>query len=153
MKNFRLPRKTKKRLMKGFWLYPEDEEENSTMAFPWRSKEDYMALKRGLLRDLFNQKNSKIKRKETKEKLDREVIVTDEQLRNYIDALIKEDLRIHSYNILLQARSNPDSIRVYYNFVNAYQLYQNGDESMGNICCMAIDLAKDLIRKKRTKKQ
>ncbi len=48
MKQFRLPRKTKKRLKKTFWLFPPDEKGNSLMASPAESFEDYSALKQGV---------------------------------------------------------------------------------------------------------
>jgi len=52
MKQFRLPRKIKKSLKKGLWLYPPDEEGNSLMASPARYQEDFMAVKMGIARKL-----------------------------------------------------------------------------------------------------
>ena len=45
--NFRLPRKVKKKLKKGFWLYLPDEVGSSLQANPTKSQEDYTALKQG----------------------------------------------------------------------------------------------------------
>lgn len=60
-------------------------------------------------------------------------------------------MRTSSYNILIAAKNNPKAIIAYYNFLNAYQLIEKGDDSYGNICCMAIDFAGDLLKKKRKK--
>lgn len=38
---FRLPRKVKKKLKKGFWLYLPEEEGSSLQANPTKSQEDY----------------------------------------------------------------------------------------------------------------
>lgn len=148
MLKFRLPRKTKKKLKKGLWLYPADEKGNSLMAFPWNSQKDYSAYKKEIVRNSFDHQRTKSNRKEFNEKLDKEIIVSDEQLKNYINNIIREDLRNETYNILTRARKNSNSILAFYNFVNAYHLLEAGDESMGNICCMSIDLAKKLLKNK-----
>jgi len=49
MKKFRLPRKTKKKLKKDFFLYPKSEEDTYLVAWPYKDEEDYMAYKKGLL--------------------------------------------------------------------------------------------------------
>ena len=49
MKKFRLPRKTKKKLKKDFFLYPKSEEDTYSVAWPYKDEEDYMAYKKGLL--------------------------------------------------------------------------------------------------------
>lgn len=152
MNRFRLPRKIKKSLKGTLWLYPADEKGNSLMASPARSQEDYTALREGIVRDIIDPKNAKARRKEFKNKLDRETIVSDENLRSYVEGIIREDLRNSSYNTLLNAKNNPKAIIAYYNFVNAYHLYEKGDESMGNLCCLSIDSAKALL-KTRKKKQ
>jgi len=66
-------------LKKGMWLYPPDENGNSLMARPATSEEDYRAFKKGILRNLF-ERRSKADRKEFRQKLDAEVIVSDEIL-------------------------------------------------------------------------
>lgn len=151
MKQFRLPRKIKKSLKKGLWLYPPDEKGNSLMAHPAESREDYMAVKEGILRNLFDLKESKSRRKELLDRLDKEIIVPDEELRNYVNEIIREDLRNSSYQTLTEAKNNPKAIVAYYNFVNAYYLYEQGDDSFGNICCLAIDRAKELLKGKKKK--
>lgn len=52
MKKFKLPRKLKKRLKRGPWLYPADEKGSSLMAWPYKYEKDYLAFKRGELRKL-----------------------------------------------------------------------------------------------------
>lgn len=147
MKGFRLPRKVKKSLKGNLWLYPADEKGNSLMASPARSQEDYTALKNGTVRNLIDSKGAKARRKASREKLDKETFVSDEELKNYVDDIIREDLRTSSYNTLLAAKNSPKAINAYYNFVNAYQLYEKGQDSYGNTCCMAIDRAKELLKK------
>ena len=149
MKQFRLPRKIKKSLKKGFWLYPPDEKRNSLMISPAKSQEDFMAVKKGIARDLFDLKESKSRRKKLQEQLDKEVIVPDEELKDYVREIIRKDLRNSSYNKLIEAKNNPKAIVAYYNFVNAYHLYKQGDDSFGNICCLAVDKAKELLNNKK----
>jgi hypothetical protein len=149
IKRFRLPRKIKRSLKKDLWLYPADEKGNSLMASPTRRQEDYMALKLGLVRNLIDPKNARKRRKEFAEKMDRETIIPDEELKRYVDDIIREDLRTSSYHTLIAAKNNPKAISAYYNFVNAYQLYASGNESFGNICCASLDKAKELLRKRK----
>lgn len=153
MKRFRLPRKIKKSLKENLWLYPADEKGNSLMAHPTSSQEDYTAIKQGIVRNIFNPKNAKVRRKELRDKIDAEIMVSDEKLRTYVDNIIRKDLRKSSYNILIQAKNNPKAIIAYYNFINAYHLFEKGDDSFGNICCLSIDRAEKLLRTKKTKKK
>lgn len=129
------------------WLYPPDENGNSLMARPATSEEDYRALKKGILRNLF-ERRSKAGRKEFRQKLDAEVIVSDEILQSYVDYIIRKDLRQSSYDLLKRAKNSKKAVIAYYNFVNAYRLLESGEESYGNICCMAIDRANELLRSK-----
>ena len=123
------------------------------MAHPVTSQEDYTAMKHGIVRNIFDRKNAKSEKKKFRDEIDREIIVSDENLRNYIDDIIREDLRTSSYNTLIAAKNSPKAIIAYYNFVNAYHLLQKGDDSLGNICCLSIDRAKALLRtNKRNKK-
>ncbi|WP_375580690.1 hypothetical protein ABWH96_06640 [Marivirga tractuosa] len=149
MKKFRLPRKTKKALKGNLWLYPGDEKGNSLMAHPTKYQKDYTALKKGDVRNIIDPKNSRSRRKTFREKLDKENIVSDQELRSYVDDIIREDLRNSSYNTLIEAKHHPDAVKAYYNFVNAYQLYADGKDSYGNICCMAIDRAKELMKERK----
>ena len=148
MTKFRLPRKTKKAFSKDIWLYPADEKGNSLVAWPHRSQEDYDALKQRRLRGLID-RNDKAGRKERMKELDKEIIIADEVLKRYVDDLIREDVRASSYRTLLAAKNNPKAVTAYYNFVNAYQLFEKSNSSYGNICCMAIDKAKELLKESR----
>lgn len=150
-KRFRLPRKVKKHLKGNFWLYPADERGNSLMAFPARYQKDYSAMKKGILRNLMDRKNAKAKRKAYREKMDKENIVTDEELKIYVDDIFREDIRTSAYNKLIAAQNDPNAIIAYYNFVNAYQLYKAGNDSYGNICCLALDRAEELLKKGKRK--
>lgn len=153
MKKFRLPRKTKKALKGNLWLYPADEKGNSLMAHPTKYQKDYSALKQGVVRNLIDPKNSRARRKAFREKLDKENYVTDEELKSYVDDIIREDLRNSSYNTLIKAKNNPKAVKAYFNFVNAYQIFSAGKDSYGNICCLAIDSAKELLKETKKKKK
>lgn len=135
------------------WLYPPDEKGNSLMAHPTRSQEDFTALRTGIVRQFPDLKNAKTKRKEFREKLDKEVFVTDEILKAYINNIIRKDLRFSSFNILIEAKKDAQALMAYFNFINAYQLYEKGEDSYGNICCMAIDRAKKLLKIRRVKRK
>jgi len=151
MKRFRLPRKIKKSLQRNLWLYPADEKGNSLMAIPTKYQDDYTALKKQIVRNLIDPKNAKARRKAFREKLDKETFVSDEKLKRYVDHIFREDLRTSSYNTLISAKNNPKAIIAYYNFVNAYQLYERGDDSYGNICCLSLDKADELLKKRKNK--
>lgn len=146
MKKFRLPRKTKKRLRKGLWLYPPDEKGGSLMASPYRSQKDYDAYKRGELRNLGSRHNSRKRQLEFRSKIDKEITVTDDVLRNYVDDLMAKEFRNWAFNILVKAKNHPKAKSAYYNFVNAYLLHKK-DGSFGNVACMAVDRAEELLRK------
>lgn len=122
MKKFRLPRKTKKRLKRGLWLYPLDEKGNSLMARPSRSQEDYDAYKRGELRNLGSLYNSRKRQLEFRSKIDPEITVTDVVLKTYVDDLIAKEYRKWAFQILVKAKNHSKAKKAYYNFVNAYLL-------------------------------
>ncbi len=146
MKKFKLPRKLKKHLKKCLWLYPPDEKDNSLMAWPSKYKEDYLSYKRGELRKLGIR--NKAERKEYRKKMDKEIEVSDETLKRYVDDIMAKQYRQSSYDVLIKAKNSKRSITAYYNFINAYQLNENGEGSYGNTCCLAIDWAKELLKKK-----
>ena len=152
MKKFRLPRKVKTKLKGEIWLYPSDEKGNSMMASPDKLQEDYTAIKQGIVTGISDEKNSRAKRKEEQKKLDREIFVSDEELRVYVDEIFAKEYRNSSYNTLLQAKVNPKAIVAYFNFVNAYNLYKAGEESKGTICCLAVDWAHDVLKNRKRKK-
>lgn len=54
MSKFRLPRKTKKKIRKGFYLYPKDERDFYIVAFPRKDQEDYNAFKKGILSNMLD---------------------------------------------------------------------------------------------------
>lgn len=147
MDKFRLPRKTKKALKKTMWLYPPDEKGNSLMATPAKSQKDYTAVKKGIVRKFPD--STKAKRKQFIDELDNEIFVDDQVLKAYVNDIIREDLRNSSYNTLIEARNNPKAIKAYFNFINAYQLFEKGKDSYGNICCLAIDSAKQFLKPKK----
>lgn len=121
MKQFRLPRKIKKSLRGNLWLYPADEKGNSLMECPGRSAKDYKALRDGVVKNSFSRKDSEERQREHQDKLDKEVLVSDEELKRYVNTIFHKDFRSSSYHILLEAKNHPRAIAAYYNFVNAYQ--------------------------------
>lgn len=151
MNKFRLPRKIKKKLS-GMFLYPADEDGSSLSANPTENQEDYTALKRGIVRDFFDRRNAKAKRKEFSEKIDAVTEMTDEDLKSAVDDVFRKDIRDYALDILVKAKNSPIAISAYHNFVNAYLLLQEGQNSYGNICCLALDRAKELLKNKMKKK-
>ena len=118
------------------------------MAWPYRSQEDYDAYKKGVLRKIGSTAKE---RKTFKQALDKEVSVTDETLKSSVDAIFREDLRKKAFHTFKLAKTDTKAVVAYYNFVNAYELYASGEESYGNICCMALDLADEKLRPVRRK--
>lgn len=121
------------------------------MASLTRSQKDYSALKKGVVRNIIDPTNARAKRKAYREKMNKENVVSDEKLLLCINDIFREDIRRSAYNTLIAAKNNPIAVIAYYHFVNAYQLYEAGEDSYGNICCMALDRAKELIKKGKRK--
>jgi hypothetical protein len=144
---FKLPRRKKKLLKKGFWLYLPDENGDSLSAKPSKYEEDYIALKEGRLRNLFD--INKKRQKEFIHKLDRQISVSDVTLLSYVYEIFAEEFRSSSYEILIRAKNNERLVKAYYNFINAFEEYKKGNDSYGNICGMSVDLAKDLLKPKK----
>lgn len=147
MSKFRLPRKEKKSLKGKFLFYPKDKKGNSLMAQPRRLQEDYDAYKNGKLCDIFEDTESRKRRNLRNEKLDTEIFISDDKLKEYVYDIFREDLRATAYRTFLRAKTYPSAIEAYYNFVNAYHLYQKDEYSNGNICCLALERAEILVRK------
>lgn len=151
MKKFRLPRKTKKKL-KGIWLYPKDEIGNSLMAFPKRNQKDYTALKKAIVRNIIDKKNSRKKSKEFHKKINSEIYITNSLLKIYIEECFRKDVRAKAYQLFIRAKNNKKAVLSYFNFINAHKLSKE-DVSYGNIAAMSFDLAEKLLKKKYKKKR
>jgi len=54
MTRFRLPRKIKKKVRKGFYFYPKDERDCCLVAWPRKDQEDYNAFKKGILTNILD---------------------------------------------------------------------------------------------------
>lgn len=152
MYKFKLPRLEKKKLRKQMWFYPADEKGNSLMALPHKYKADYDAMNQGIVQNIFDRKTPEEKEKQIKEneELNNEIYVSDEELRQYVDDIFAKAYRNSSYNILLEAKSHSKAKIGYFNFVNSYQKNLKED-SFGNICCLAVDYAKQLLKTPRSK--
>jgi hypothetical protein len=72
-------------------------------------------------------------------------------LYSYVKEIFSTQYRNSSYETLIRAKHSTNAVVAYYNFLNAYNLYENGNDSYGNICCMAIDFANDLLKSKKRK--
>lgn len=152
MDTFKLPRLEKKKLRKQIWFYPADENGNSLVAFPHKYKKDYDAMKKGIVQDIFARRTPEEKenrRREHKE-LNNEIYVSDDELRQYVDDIFAKEYRNFSYNILLEAKNHSKAKIGYFNFVNSYNKYLT-ENSFGNVCCMAVDYAKQLLKTPRSK--
>ncbi|WP_373056718.1 hypothetical protein [Zunongwangia sp. H14] len=146
MARFRIPRKLKKELKKGFWFYAPDENGSSLYASPARDIDDFKAYKKGMLSNLIDKHGSRQRLLEFRRKINKVTFVPDQELKRYVDDIMRKDLRNASYQILLEAKKHPRAVIAYYQFINSYQLVEQGEDSYGNICCMAIDRAKELLR-------
>ena len=120
------------------------------MAFPARNQQDYDAVKKKIVSDLFEDETEKAERKQHNLILNNPILVSDEELRLMVDEIFARKYRTSSYSTLVAAKNNPKAIVAYYNFVNAYNL-SKPDDSFANICCLAVDSAKSLLRKYRVK--
>lgn len=132
MKNFRLPRKTKKKLGKKFFLYPPDAQGNRQMAFPKRSQKYYDAVKSGLAKNLFlyTKAERKARHEEFKEKYLKPVSVSEEKLKKMVNKVFAEEFRYKAYMMLLRAQKHPVAFEQYYIFVNAFNLNEHNTAAM-----------------------
>jgi hypothetical protein len=153
MKQFRLPRKEKKSLKRGFWLYPADEKGNSLMALPNRIQEDYEAMQIGVLRNLLDPKRLKEGAKKQAAKINPAIFIPDDLLKEYIIDIFRKDLRSGALRTFLRAKNSETAVKAYFNFVNAYNLYKEGNDAYSNICCMALDRAEALLRKENSSRR
>jgi len=148
-KKFRIPRKLKKKIKTGLYLYPPDMNGNSVMGFPKKNQSDYTAYKQGILKDRFKRTKSQIKQHsiEWSEKYDKVVEVTDEELLEAVNDVFAKEYRESFYNILLRSKRHNVAIIDYYNFIN---LYKDGKYSS---CCLVLDSAKDNLRRSKPRKR
>lgn len=120
------------------------------MAQPTKVQEDYNAWKSGVLRNFLDRKKSSESSKKMFEILNAEVSITGKELKEYIDDIFGEDIRSMAYRTFTRAKESKSAIKSYYQFINAYQMYKEGDDSYGNICCLTLDSAEELLRKENT---
>lgn len=149
-KQFRLPRKIKKYFKRKWLLYPTDEKGNSLMAQPTRRQADYDAFKQGVLRDMIDRKAAKERNEAMFEKLNTEIYVSDELLNEYVNEIFREEIRVFAFRIFCRAKNSQTAQKSYFNFINAFQLMKDGNDSYGNICCLALDSAEEKLRKENT---
>ena len=142
---FRLPRKIKKKLRKEHLFYPPEEDGSRLVANPVESQKEYDLYKKGFFENPFI-----ITKKQTKayrEKLFSPIDMMESELIVAISYIFSEKYRVSSLITLLKASRHNEAKKYYYAFINAYNLTING-ESYGNTCCMAVDSAKEKMKKK-----
>ena len=148
MKKFRISRKEKKKLKRGFFLYPPDEKGNSTMGFPKRNQEDYTAYKQGVLVDRF--KTTKAERKRRSIEFDKTyrvpIEISDKELLKAVNEVFAKEYREKAYKIFKRAKTHQVAIEDYHIFVNAYNLDKT------NLCCLSMDSAEDNLMRSKPKK-
>lgn len=141
MKKFRIPRKLKKSLKHGFWLYPADENGNYLQAYPDENEADFNAYKSRIIDSLKERIDKKDK---TIENFKKEIHIPDTQLKEYIDKLCAPRYRASSYEILIEAKNHNNTITYYYEFINTYRASKK-EEYGCNICCLIIDTARTRV--------
>lgn len=147
-KKFRLPRKIKKKIKRGLFLYPADKSGGSLMGDPKRCQEDYDAYKQGILKNHF--KKTKAQQKVDSIAWDKKyrtpAEITDEELLKAVNEVFAQEYREKAYKVLSRAKKHPVAIDDYHIFVNAY------NQGEHNVCCMTLDSAEnDLMRSKPRK--
>ncbi len=108
----KLPRLEKKKLRKTLWCYPADEKGNSLVAFPYKYKADYEAMKTGIVKNVMDMdldENPKLI--EAKKSLDKEIYITNLELKSYVDDIFAEKYRNESYQRRSAAKSGLDLTR------------------------------------------
>jgi metal-dependent HD superfamily phosphatase/phosphodiesterase len=79
-----------------------------------------------------------------KEKLKPEVYMTNDELEQAIFNLYESQYIKDVYETLIEIKKK--DIKYYFEFVNAYNLYKDGDNSYGNICFMIVEAAKENLK-------
>lgn len=145
MKNFRLPRKIKKKLTNKWFSFPKFKDGSSQMAFPCRHQEHYSAYKKGILEDMFSftKKEATERAIEWDKKYNTPITITDEELVIAVDDIFGEEYRNWGLRILRLAKDHPIAVKDYYNFVNAYKL----DDT--TTACLSVDGAEDNLRRSK----
>lgn len=130
---FRLPRKIKKTLKKEHLFHPPAADKSRMMANPTRSQEDYNDFKRGLLSPLFSTTKKEQKRMQEEFRLSycQPIEVDDELLKEMVIDVFAEQYREKALTMLLRAKNNPDKVKDYHIFINAYNL---GSHSISAMC-------------------
>lgn len=152
MKKFRLPRKEKKKLRKGFWLYPL-ENGSYRRATPHRKEKDYLAMKKGIVTNHFAKiktKEEKEAEKEKRKKLRQPIFIPDTQLREFVNEVFAKEWRGSSYETLILAKKKAPV--AYFEFINSYLIAKENnckDKYLASI----VDWARILMKKQKKKKR
>lgn len=120
------------------------------MAWPSRDQKDYDAVKQGIVRDIMAD-NTKAKRKQQKRMLSKPTEVPNDELKAFIDEIFAKEYRNFAFRTLVEAKNTSRAKVAYYNFINAYRMVKRGKDSYGNICCLSVDYARDLLKKIKQK--
>jgi hypothetical protein len=126
--------------MKGLYLYPEVDG-GSMSASPRKNQKEYDLYKSGVIKNLFTP-STRESRKKYRQELYAEIEVSDVRLKEMVDEIFAKQYRKSSYNILIESKTHPLARKHYYAFINSY----NSDK--GNVCCLTVDSAKEIMKKK-----
>jgi len=140
---FRLPRKTKKKLLKAHLFYPRDKDGSHLVAQPARNQKEYDLYKGGFLIDPFIITKKQLK--EYSEKLYTPIEMSKSELKKGVDFIFAKEYRTPALITLLKAKEHKIAKKYYYGFINGYNLTMNG-ERYGNTCCLCVDSAKELMK-------
>jgi len=142
MEKIKIPRKLKKKLKKTIWLYSPNQDGSSVMGSPAVDEKDFIAWKNGELRDILSNVRSKKHRQEYSEWINKEIYVSDEVLKEYVNNIFAEKYRNESFEILLKVKDKEHLKKYYFQFINAY----NKEEDYSNTCCQIVDFAKENLK-------
>lgn len=145
MKEFRIPRKLKKKL-KGIYLYPPDKNGSSVVAFPLSSQKDYDAVKNGVARNIFDK--TKLEREIESENWNKKyhtpISVSEKKLKNMVDDVFAEEYREEAFRMFKRAKNHDVAILDYYTFINSYNL---GETNISAMCYDGVE--RNLMKNKK----
>jgi hypothetical protein len=149
---FRIPRKEKKKLKKRHFFYPPEKDGSILHAQPHDNQEEYDLYKSGELNEPFTvtKKEAKLRQEEFRKKFHKPVDdVPESKIIIAVGEIFNENHRFSAITTLLRARFIEDTKVDFYTFMNAYNLTKSGEGDYGNICCMAVDSAKEKLKKQK----
>jgi hypothetical protein len=148
MKKFRLPRKVKKKIKRGFYLYPI-KNGGRRMGHPTENQKDYDAYKKGILVDVLYKTKAQRKADSIKweETYHTPIEMSDEELIEAVNKVFAKEYRKSALNLLRRSKNHPIAVIDYYTFVNAYKIGKH------SIASMTYDSMEDNLRRSKPRKK